>query len=171
MDLHAACVGSMRSYFIKVEKSSTMLAECTAKPLTLRKRLRLASQGVIEHAGPLDVSERQESSAQCGSAWLQFFWLVEAAFPPAGRTLLLAACRQEHNAANERHGARDRRQRDIMCLVASRVNRSDVDDRFPGGVRKTSPRKTEQAKHDQDNSKRFVHNGLPWPGCLTGPNV
>jgi len=43
----------MRSYFVEVEKSSTMLAECPAKPLTLRKRLRLASQGVIEHAAHL----------------------------------------------------------------------------------------------------------------------
>ena len=53
MELHAVCVRSMRSYFVEVEKSSTMLAECTAKPLTLRKRLRLTSQGIIEHAAHL----------------------------------------------------------------------------------------------------------------------
>ena len=53
LDLHAACVTSMRSYFVEVEKSSTMLAECTAKPLPLRKRLRLTSQGIIEHAAHL----------------------------------------------------------------------------------------------------------------------
>jgi hypothetical protein len=38
----------MRSYFVEVEKSSTMLAECTAKPLSLKKRLMLASQGIVE---------------------------------------------------------------------------------------------------------------------------
>jgi len=53
MDLHATCVASMRSYFVEVEKSSAMLAECTAKPLPLSKRLRLASQGIIEHTAHL----------------------------------------------------------------------------------------------------------------------
>jgi len=53
MELHAACVRSMRSYFVEVEKSSAMLAECTAKPLPLSKRLRLTSQGIIEQAAHL----------------------------------------------------------------------------------------------------------------------
>ena len=53
MDLHASFVASMRSYFAEVEKSSTMLAECTAKPLPLKKRLKLASQGIIEHEAHL----------------------------------------------------------------------------------------------------------------------
>jgi hypothetical protein len=53
IDLHTSCVTSMRSYFVEVEKSSTMLAECTAKPLPLRKRLKLTSQGVVEHAAHL----------------------------------------------------------------------------------------------------------------------
>ena len=52
-DLHAASVKLMRSYFVEVEKSSTMLAECTAKPLPLKKRLKLASQAMIEHAAHL----------------------------------------------------------------------------------------------------------------------
>jgi hypothetical protein len=43
-----------------------------------------------------------------------------------------------------------------MCLVASRVNRSDVDDSFPGRVRKTSPHKSDQTNHNQDDSKRFT---------------
>jgi len=43
----------MRSYFIEVEKSATMLAECTAKPLPLKKRLMLTSQGIIEHEAHL----------------------------------------------------------------------------------------------------------------------
>jgi hypothetical protein len=53
LDLHAACVRSMRSYFIEVERSSTMLAECTAEPLPLDKRLILTSQGIIEHEAHL----------------------------------------------------------------------------------------------------------------------
>ena len=53
MDLHATCVKLMRSYFVEVEKSSTMLAECTAKPLPLIKRLMLTSQGIIEHEAHL----------------------------------------------------------------------------------------------------------------------
>ena len=48
MDLHAACVKSMRSYFVEVEKSSTMLAECNREPLPLKERLMLTSQGIIE---------------------------------------------------------------------------------------------------------------------------
>ena len=52
-DLHSACIRSMRSYFVEVEKSSSMLAKCTVKPMPMRKRLRLASQGVIEHAAHL----------------------------------------------------------------------------------------------------------------------
>jgi hypothetical protein len=53
MDLHSACVKSMRSYFVEVEKSLEMLAECTAKPMPLRKRLRLTSQGIIEQTAHL----------------------------------------------------------------------------------------------------------------------
>ncbi len=53
MDLHAASVKLMRSYFAEVEKSSMMLEDCTAEPLPLKKRLMLTSQGVIEHAAHL----------------------------------------------------------------------------------------------------------------------
>ena len=53
MDLHAYSVKLMRSYFGEAEKLSTMLAECTAKPLPLRKRLKLTSQGLIEQAAHL----------------------------------------------------------------------------------------------------------------------
>ncbi len=49
MELHANSVALMRSYFAEVEKSSAMLAECTAEPLPVKKRLALTSQGVIEH--------------------------------------------------------------------------------------------------------------------------
>jgi len=52
-DLHAESVKLMRSYFVEVEKSSTMLADCTEKPLSLKNRLMLTSQGVIEHEAHL----------------------------------------------------------------------------------------------------------------------
>jgi hypothetical protein len=44
-----------------------------------------------------------------------------------------------------------------MCLVASSVNWSDVNDLLPGRVRKTSPRKTNQSKYNQDHPKRPIH--------------
>jgi hypothetical protein len=53
LELHAASVALMRSYFAEVEKSSTMLAECTAEPLPLQKRLTLTSQGIVEHEAHL----------------------------------------------------------------------------------------------------------------------
>jgi hypothetical protein len=53
MELHTASEALMRSYFVEVEKSSTMLAECTADPLPLKERLTLMSQGIIEHEAHL----------------------------------------------------------------------------------------------------------------------
>jgi hypothetical protein len=53
MELHAASVALMRSYFAEVEKSSTMLAACTADPLPLNDRLTLMSQGIVEHEAHL----------------------------------------------------------------------------------------------------------------------
>ena len=38
----------------------------------------------------------------------------------------------------------------MMRLVARSVNRSDIDNLFAGGVSKTAPRKTDQAKCNQD---------------------
>jgi len=49
LEMHANCVTAMRTYFVQVEKTSTMLAECTAEPLTFRNRFRLMSQGVVEN--------------------------------------------------------------------------------------------------------------------------
>ena len=53
MELHAACVALMRSYFVEIEKCSTMLAECTAEPLSLEKRLALTAQGIVEQEAHL----------------------------------------------------------------------------------------------------------------------
>src|SRR5579872_2594778 len=49
-----------------------------------------------------------------------------------------------------------------MRLVASRVNRPDVNHLFPRGVRKASPHQTQQANRNQDDSKCFIH-GTPLP--------
>jgi hypothetical protein len=53
LELHATSEALMQSYFVEVEKSSTMLAECTAEPLPLKERLTLMSQGIIEHEAHL----------------------------------------------------------------------------------------------------------------------
>ncbi len=69
LELHAAFVASMRSYFAEVEKSSALLAECTAKPLPLKKRLELASQGIIEqtaHLAYLSAKSLLLNAAQFG---------------------------------------------------------------------------------------------------------
>ena len=53
MRLHAASVALMRTWFVEVEKSSAMLAECTARPMPLKKRVKLTAQGIIEHTAHL----------------------------------------------------------------------------------------------------------------------
>ena len=86
---------------------------------------------------------------------LPFFWFL---FRQAA--LVSFSCHEEHNPADKRHCAHDGRQWHVMCLFASRVNRSDVEDLFRGRVRKASSCKTEQPKHNQDDPKCFVHGGL-----------
>jgi hypothetical protein len=49
MEMHANCVTAMRTYFAEVEKTSTMLAQCAAEPLTFRERFRVMSQGIVEN--------------------------------------------------------------------------------------------------------------------------
>jgi hypothetical protein len=53
MELHAASVTLMRAYFVEVEKSCTMLAECAETPLAPEWHLTLLSQGTIEHEAHL----------------------------------------------------------------------------------------------------------------------
>ena len=48
-ELHANCVAAMRAYFVEAEKTSSMLAKCTAEPLSLTERLDLLSQELIEN--------------------------------------------------------------------------------------------------------------------------
>jgi len=53
IELHMTSVTSMRAYFVEIEKTSAMLAECTEEPLPLEKRLVLTSQSVIEQEAHL----------------------------------------------------------------------------------------------------------------------
>jgi len=49
LEMHVNCVTAMQAYFVQVEKTSDMLAGCTAGPLTFRERFRLMSQGIVEN--------------------------------------------------------------------------------------------------------------------------
>ena len=49
LQMHANCATDMRAYFVQAEKTSEMLAECTAEPMTFRERFRLMSQGLLEN--------------------------------------------------------------------------------------------------------------------------
>jgi hypothetical protein len=72
-DVHANCVTAMRTYFVQVEKTSAMLAECTAEPLTFRERFKLMSQGIVEndaHLAYLGARSLLLSAAQLGYASL-----------------------------------------------------------------------------------------------------
>ncbi len=71
MEMHANCVAAMRTYFVEVEKTSTMLARCTAEPLTFRERFRLMSQGIVEsdaHLAYLGTRSLLLNAAQLGYA-------------------------------------------------------------------------------------------------------
>jgi hypothetical protein len=47
--MHANCLTAMQTYFVQVEKTFTMLAECNAEPLNFTERFRLMSQGIVEN--------------------------------------------------------------------------------------------------------------------------
>ena len=69
LEMHANCVNAMRTYFVQVEKTSTMLAECAAEPLSFRERFRLMSQGIAEndaHLAYLGTRSLLLSAAQSG---------------------------------------------------------------------------------------------------------
>ena len=49
MELHEKSARSRLAYFAEAEKTSTMLAGCTAEPLPFIDRFRLMSQGLAEN--------------------------------------------------------------------------------------------------------------------------
>jgi hypothetical protein len=75
---------------------------------------------------------------------------VMVLFAPASVALRLFRANEEYNPADQSHGARNGRQRYIVCLVTSGVNRAQVHDFFFRRVRKASPRKANQPKRDED---------------------
>ena len=48
-ELHASCVSAFKNYAAEAEITSTMLANCTAEPMPLPKRLKIALQERIEN--------------------------------------------------------------------------------------------------------------------------
>ena len=48
-ELHANCVDAFKNYADEAEITSTMLADCTAEPLPLSERLKIAVQERIEN--------------------------------------------------------------------------------------------------------------------------
>ena len=49
MEMHESCISALGTYFADAEKTSQMLAECNAEPLTFTDRFKLMSQGIIEN--------------------------------------------------------------------------------------------------------------------------
>lgn len=69
MDLHTSAITAMRVYFDQAEKTTTMLAKCTAEPLTFSERLIIASQEMVEnsaHADYLGIKRRLHDAARLG---------------------------------------------------------------------------------------------------------
>jgi hypothetical protein len=52
-ELHASCVAAFKVYVAEAEKTSTMLANCTAKPLPLTQRFRVMFQERAENTARL----------------------------------------------------------------------------------------------------------------------
>ena len=69
VDLHTSGVTAMRAYFDQAEKTTVMLAKCTATPLPFLERLALMSQEIIEntaHADYLGIKSRLHDAARLG---------------------------------------------------------------------------------------------------------
>jgi len=49
LELYASCATAMRAYTVEMEKTATMLAECTLEPLSFKERFDLMSQGIVEN--------------------------------------------------------------------------------------------------------------------------
>jgi hypothetical protein len=49
MEMHASCVTALGTYFAEAERTTQMLAECTAEPLSFRERFKMMSQGIVEN--------------------------------------------------------------------------------------------------------------------------
>ena len=48
-ELHSSCVSAFKNYAAEAEITATMLANCTAEPMPLPKRLKIALQERVEN--------------------------------------------------------------------------------------------------------------------------
>jgi hypothetical protein len=49
LEVHTSCTTAMRAYLVEMEKTATMLVECTPEPLSFKERFDLMSQGIVEN--------------------------------------------------------------------------------------------------------------------------
>jgi hypothetical protein len=70
--LHSSCVRAFRTYALEAETTATMLANCTADPMPLPERLKIALQEKIEntaHAVYLGAKLLLHEAARLGYAF------------------------------------------------------------------------------------------------------
>lgn len=71
-ELHASCVSAFENYAAEAEITATMLADCTAEPMPLPARLKIALQERIEnmaHAVYLSAKVLLHEAARLGYAF------------------------------------------------------------------------------------------------------
>lgn len=71
-ELHSSCVTAFKSYVVEAEKTSVLLASCTAGPLPLTKRLRVMFQENAEfttYSLYLDTKRLLHDAARLGYAF------------------------------------------------------------------------------------------------------
>lgn len=71
-ELHSSCVSAFRNYATEAEITATMLANCTAEPMPLPARLKIALQERIEntaHAVYLGAKSLLHEAARLGYAF------------------------------------------------------------------------------------------------------
>jgi hypothetical protein len=69
---HASCVTAFQGYIAEAEKTSALLASCTAGPLPFTKRFRVALQENAEHTTYtlyLDTNRLLHNAARLGYAF------------------------------------------------------------------------------------------------------
>jgi len=70
--LHASCITAFQGYVVEAEKTTLLLANCTAGPLPFIKRLKVALQENAEHATYslyLDTKRLLHEAARLGYAF------------------------------------------------------------------------------------------------------
>jgi len=75
----------MRAYFVEAERTSAMLARCTAEPLPLTERFGLLSQEITENEALREIRICQEPSPRGGSTRLPVFRLNNRPVPWGNR--------------------------------------------------------------------------------------